>query len=157
MPAVPVQSKEPLKKMPKEVDDKKSSTSLDSEKFRVSPVGAELTPTNARSVETDSKNPFDLDRRYEKRVSRAADYSKLTGQLFFVHIDGGTWVLRFAPLWKEDVNGGSVVLARDQQMDSYREGDLVTIEGTVIKEKGSTRLGGPLYQVRTIQLVERPE
>jgi hypothetical protein len=157
LPGTP-QSKEPLKKMPKELEEKsKPTTSRDLDnKFNL-PSPPVITPSSARGVETETRNPFDLDRRYEARVSRAADYSKLTGQLFFVHIDGGTWVLRFAPLWKEDANGGSVVLARDRQMESYRDGDLVTVEGSVLQQKGSNRLGGPLYQVRSIQLVERPQ
>jgi hypothetical protein len=91
------------------------------------------------------------------RVSRDANYGKVTGQLFFVHADGGLWVLRYAPLWKEDANGGSVVLARDRQMDSYRDGDLVTVEGEVLPERGSARLGGPLYRVHSIQLIERSQ
>ena len=72
------------------------------------------TPTSARGAETESKNPFDLDRRYEKRVGCAADYSKVVGQLYYVHIDGGVWILRYAPLSQEDGNGGSVVLAHDR-------------------------------------------
>ena len=41
-------------------------------------------------------------------------------------------------------------------MTNYREGDLVTVEGEVTARKGSSRLGAPLYQVRTINLVDRP-
>jgi hypothetical protein len=115
-----------------------------------------LVPTGAR-IETEAKNPFELDRRYVKRVACAADYSKVTGQLFFVHIDGGIWVLRYAPLSTEDANGGSVVLPNDRKMNSYREGDLVTVEGKIINQKGYLRLGGPLYQARTISLVDRPQ
>jgi hypothetical protein len=155
---------EPIKKMPKPVDkpngmgdkpngmgDKPNGTGL------LTPAPApSLTPAAAKAKE-ETKNPFELDRRYEERVGRAADNSRLTGQLFFVHADGGLWVLRYAPLGKEDANGGSVVLARDRQMDSYREGDLVTVHGEIVKERGSSRLGGPLYRVRTIQLVDRPQ
>jgi hypothetical protein len=136
---------EKLKKMPKGEDENKGKTS--------SPL---LTPAGGK-VETEVKNPFELARRDEMRVTRAADYSQLTGQLYFVHADGGLWVLRYAPLAQEDANGGSVVLARDRKMDSYREGDLVTIEGQVLSQKGSARLGGPLYRVRTISLVDRPQ
>ena len=116
---------------------------------------APVTPAGAR-IETEVKNPFELARRYEQRVSHAADYSRLTGQLSFVHADGGLWVLRYASLAEEDRNGGSVILARDRMMNNYREGDLVTIEGQVISEKGSARLGGPLYRVQAISLVDRP-
>jgi hypothetical protein len=113
-----------------------------------------LTPTK---LETEGKNPFELARRYEKRVSRAADYSHLTGQLFFVHADGGLWVLRYASLSEEDAYGGSVILARDRKMDLYREGDLVSVEGQILSQRGSPRLGGPLYRVQAIRLVDRPQ
>src|SRR5439155_21398552 len=115
-----------------------------------------VTPAAAK-IETEAKNPFDLDRRYEQRVSHAADYSRLTGQLFFVHADGGLWVLRYAPLSREDGNGGSVILSRDRPMNNYREGDLVTVEGKIISQKGSARLGAPLYRTQSIRLVDRPE
>ena len=110
----------------------------------------------APAVEQDKKAPAVLDSRFEKRVSRSADYTKLTGQLFHVHIDGGLWVLRYAPLSQEDANGGSVVLTRDQQMDNFREGDLVEVEGKLLDQKGSARLGARLYRVQTITLVDRP-
>src|SRR5262249_13954730 len=134
-------------------DDKKKGEENNSASVVPSPV---VTPAAAK-VETESKNPFELDRRYEMRVNHAADYSRLTGQLFFVHVDGGLWVLRYAPLAQEDVHGGSVILARDRQMNNYREGDLVTVEGTIIRERGTVRLGAPLYRVQTIRLVDRPE
>jgi len=140
---------EMIKKLPKP-DDKPKEQSL-------APVPASpVTPAAAKAVETEAKNPFELARRYEQRVSHTADYSKLTGQLDFVHADGGLWVLRYAPLSEEDRHGGSVILARDHQMNSYREGDLVTVVGQVIREKGSSRLGGPLYRVNSISLVDRP-
>jgi hypothetical protein len=115
----------------------------------------DVTPTSSKQAE-ETKNPFELDRRYETRVDRAADYGWLTGQLFYVHTDGGLWVLRYAPIWKEEANGGSVVLARDVPMDSYREGDLVKVHGEVLQQKASSSLGGPLYRVESIQLVDRP-
>ncbi len=113
-----------------------------------------LNPTANVTIETETKSPFELHRRYVSRVDRAPDYSWLTGQLFYVHADGGLWVLRYAPLWKEDPNGGSMVLARDLRMDNYHEGDLVTVHGDIISQHGSEFLGGPLYQVRSIKLIE---
>jgi hypothetical protein len=110
----------------------------------------------APNVGTEPKSPFELSRRYEARVDHAPDYGWLTGQLFYVHADGGLWVLRYAPLWKEDRHGGSVVLARDIRMDNYHEGDLVTIHGEILSERSSVFLGGPLYRAQSIQLVDRP-
>jgi hypothetical protein len=135
---------EQLKKMPKGEGEKKIEAAPPAFKPQV-------------KTETEAKNPFELDRRYVKRVARAADFSKLTGQLFYAHTDGGIWVLRYAPLDTEDGYGGGVVLARDRSMNGYREGDLVTIEGQVLENKWSIHLGGPLYQIRTMSLVDRPQ
>jgi hypothetical protein len=134
--------KEPAKKMPTEIPMKPVSV-------------IEPAPQATISAGTETKNPFELSRRYESRVANAPDYSSLTGQLFFVHADGGLWVLRYAPLWKEDPNGGSIVLARDLRMDSYREGDLVTVHGEILSKHSSVFLGGPLYRASAIQLVDR--
>jgi hypothetical protein len=90
-------------------------------------------------------------------VDHAADYSTLTGQLFYVHADGGLWVLRYAPLDTEDRNGGGVILTRDRSMDSYREGDLVTVRGEIFQERASRYLGAPSYRASAIQLVDRGE
>jgi len=143
-------STEPLKAMPKSdpkpAPDKKGA-SID--------VPSTIAPAGAK-VETESKNPFELARRYENRVGHDAEYSKLTGQLFYVHTDGGLWVLRYAPLSEEDRNGGSVILSRDRMMNSYKEGDLITVEGEIISQKGSAHLGGPLYRVQQMILVDRP-
>jgi hypothetical protein len=109
------------------------------------------------TVEPETKSPFELHRRYESRVGHAPDYSWVTGQLFYVHADGGLWVLRYAPLYQEDPNGGSVVLARDVRMDTYHEGDLVTVHGEILNRRSSVFLGGPLYRAGTIELVDRGE
>jgi hypothetical protein len=148
---------EPIK-LPKDATTpSKKLPSSNGTSSQAAPAPLEAAPSTSKINETETKNPFELDRRYETRVERAADYSWLTGQLFYVHADGGLWVLRYAPLWKEDPNGGSVVLARDRQMDSYREGDLVTVHGEVLSPKGSAYLGGPLYRAQSIQLVDRAQ
>jgi len=88
-------------------------------------------------------------------VGHAPNYGSLTGQLFFVHADGGLWVLRYAPLWQEDANGGSMVLAKGLPMDSFREGDLITVRGEIVNRQASAYLGGPLYRVSAIELIDR--
>jgi len=111
-------------------------------------------PAASLTIEPETKSPFELNRRYESSVQHAADYSSLTGQLFYVHADGGLWVLRYAPLWKEDQNGGSVVLSRDVNMDGLHEGDLVTVQGEILSQHSSVFLGGPLYKANSITKVE---
>ncbi len=145
---VPVKPGEPVKVMPKEGEPKKLPEGKE--------AAAPLIP-ESKTIEVGTKSPFELSRRFEKRVDHAADYSQLTGQLFYVHADGGLWVLRYAPLDTEDRNGGGVILARDRSMASYREGDLVTVRGGVLQERASKYLGAPLYRSSSIQLVERGE
>ncbi len=144
-PATPEKSAEPIKKLPSEAGDKGAS---------LLPMST-VTPAAAQNT-TEIKNPFDSGRRHDVSVKHTTNFDRLTGQLMFVRVDGGVWVLRYAPLGQEDAYGGSVILARDRQMDDFQEGDLVTVEGKIIAEKGSTRLGGPLYQIQTIRLVDRP-
>jgi hypothetical protein len=120
----------------------------------VTPPSLEIAP---KTDDVEVKSPFELSRRYEAPVQRAPDYSWLTGQLYFVHADGGLWLLRYAPLSEEDPNGGSVILARGLPMDSYREGDLVLVEGEIINQKRSSIfLGAPQYRARSIELIDRP-
>jgi hypothetical protein len=121
------------------------------------PEGGEAPMQQVNAIETETKNPFELHRRYESRVAHAPDYGCLTGQLFYVHADGGLWVLRYAPLWKEDRYGGSMVLARDLRMENFKEGDLVTVHGEILNQRSSVYLGGPLYRAHSIQLVDRSE
>ena len=149
--AVPAKPGEPLKLMPKEGEPKKLPEGKEAA------FTPELTPTTSKTIEVETKSPFELSRRFENRVDHAADYSQLTGQLYFVHADGGLWVLRYAPLGTEDRFGGGVILARDRSMDSYREGDLVTVRGEILQERASRYLGAPLYRTSSIQLVERGE
>jgi hypothetical protein len=145
--ASPGKGGEPIK-APKDGEPGKKLPSGDKEASV--PGVIEITP-----VSGETKSPFELSPRYESRAGHAPDYSWLTGQLFYVHADGGLWVLRYAPLSTEDANGGGVVLARDLRMDSYRDGDLVTVHGQLLGKKGSMFLGAPEFQGRTIELIER--
>jgi len=152
LPAEPMSSPlapaEPINKPREEPGTKMPPTTL-------MPPAVELAPPTSNVTDPETKHPFELSRRYEKRVERAADYSKITGQLFYVHADGGLWVLRYAPVGDEDPNGGGVILARTHQMDSYREGDLVTVRGSILDSKRSPHLGAPLYRAQAIELVDR--
>ncbi|MBY0525287.1 MAG: hypothetical protein K2R98_17910 [Gemmataceae bacterium] len=95
-------------------------------------------------------------KQFQKKVGNADDYSWITGQLIYVHADGGRWVLRYASVGQEDKYGGSVVLATAAEMKNYREGDLVSVTGEVLNNGRATRhLGGPLYRVENIAMIER--
>jgi hypothetical protein len=66
----------------------------------------------------------------------ADDGSWLIGELHYVHADGGLWVVRYAPLDKEDRYGGAVVLAKGQDMSKFRAGDLVFVKGSILDKAG---------------------
>lgn len=85
--------------------------------------------------------------------SRADDFSWIQGRLQWVHVKGGAWVVRYAPLDREDIHGGSVVLVRDRRFEDFHEGDFVRLEGEILSQKSSVFLGGPLYRVQHITML----
>jgi len=96
--------------------------------------------------------------KYEDRVGHEKDYSWVTGHLFYIHADGGRWVVRYGLPDEIDSFGGSVVLAPGVEMRNYREGDLVCVYGDVLDAgRTSPSLGGALYRVNVISLVDRAD
>jgi len=99
-----------------------------------------------------------LAKKYEDKVGHEQDYSWVTGHLFYVHADGGKWVVRYALPDQVDKYGGSVVLAPAVEMRNFREGDLVCVFGRVMDDgRASRSLGGPLYRADSITMVERAD
>jgi hypothetical protein len=117
-----------------------------------------LAPTmQAEQTQTaETPGQFQLKKEFAQRVAMADDASWLIGQLYYIHADGGLWVVRYAPLDKEDRYGGGVVLARGVNMDEFHEGDLVFIRGEIVNQGRACKyVGGPLYRVTTVALTER--
>ena len=101
---------------------------------------------------------FEIKKEYLDKVANAEDYSWVTGQLFYIHADGGLWVVRYAPVDKEDRYGGSVVLAPAASMRDCREGDLVKVHGEILNEgRASKYLGGPLYRSLSVAMIARSQ
>ncbi len=115
-------------------------------------AGPEVTPAAAVQVATEVKKEF------QKKVGHADDYAWITGQLFYVHADGGVWVLRYSSIGEEDRYGGSAVLAPVVNMKNYREGDLVSVTGEVLDQgRPSRHLGGCLYRASHIEMIDRAD
>jgi hypothetical protein len=113
---------------------------------------APIAPVVAREMKADVKKAF------QSKVGHADDYSWITGQLFYVHADGGVWVLRYASVGEEDRYGGSAVLATAVNMKNYREGDLVSVSGEVLDQgRASRHLGGCLFRASSIDMIERAD
>ena len=102
--------------------------------------------------------PNQISDQYLGRVGHGPDYSWVTGQLFYIHAGSGLWVVRYAPVDREDRYGGSVVLAPLVGMDAYQDGDLVTIRGEILNDGRATKyLGGPAYRTTSMILNDRPQ
>lgn len=111
---------------------------------------------------TTANNPplgdLPVDKKYEDKVGHETNYSWVTGHLYYVHVDGGHWVVRYGLPGEIDKFGGSVVLAPGVEMRNYREGDLVCVFGDILDEGRPVRsLGGALYRVNVISVVDRSD
>jgi hypothetical protein len=101
----------------------------------------------------------EINTRYIDKIGHEDDYSWVTGQLYQARISGTlVWVVRYATIDTEDRFGGSVVLAPAVNMKNFREGDLVSVKGEIINEgRANKYLGGPLYRVLSIDMIERAD
>jgi hypothetical protein len=124
------------------------------------PLVTTAEPPQAQPVVPVAAQTFDatVEKRFQEKVGHGEDYSWITGQLLYVHVDGGLWVIRYASVGEEDKYGGSAVLAPAVNMKNYREGDLVSVSGEVLDQgRASPHLGGCLYRASTIDLIERAD
>jgi hypothetical protein len=87
----------------------------------------------------------------QSNFGRAKDFSWLMGQLRRVHVNGGNWKIRYAPIDVQDRWGGSVILADDARIDRFKDGDFVYVEGEMLATRPTVYLAGPLYRVSTIR------
>lgn len=85
----------------------------------------------------------------------ASDFSWVQGELQYVHVRGGIWIIRYLPLHETDQNGGSIVLATDGRLEHFHEGDIVRVSGEIVRGRSESSLGGPLYRIRSITLVQQ--
>ncbi len=100
--------------------------------------------------------PQEIRKEYFPRLGNDPEYRWVTGQLFYIHAESGLWVVRYAPVDREDRYGGSVVLAPAVNMDGFQEGDLVTVRGEILNEGRAYKyLGGPLYRGLEVHLEDR--
>ncbi len=79
------------------------------------------------------------------------EYNWLIGRLQRVHVRGGEWKIRYAPLDEIDQWGGSMVLAPDIRLEEFSDGELIYVEGEILVERPSLYLAGPLYRIRTVR------
>jgi hypothetical protein len=114
-----------------------------------------VTPATAVNLQATS---LPIAPKYQDKVGHETDYTWVTGHLFYVHADGGKWVVRYAAPDEVDRHGGSIVLTPTVEMRNFREGDLVNVYGEILDNGQAARpLGAALYRVKSIQMVERAD
>jgi hypothetical protein len=112
-----------------------------------------VTVVNQPKLEIANVRP-----RYASKVGHEDDFSWITGQLYYLHVDGGIWVVRYASVDTEDKFGGSVVLTAGVPMHNFREGDLVSVRGEILNNgRPAGHVGGALYRPEHIDMVERAD
>lgn len=84
-------------------------------------------------------------------ATHAPDYSWLHGKLEKSTARGGAWIVRYGAPAENDPNGGMVVLAYDRKLRTFKAGDIVRVEGSVVGPEMKAVLGGPLYKIRKIE------
>jgi hypothetical protein len=122
------------------------------------PPTAAPEPSGVRPASYNEAVPA-VRKEFQQKVGCADDYKWITGQLAYLHTaSGAVWVLRYTSVDQNDRYGGSVVLAPAVGMQNYREGDLVCVEGEVLKDRQApSHLGGALYRVSAISMIARSD
>lgn len=115
---------------------------------------AVATQTNESGVASVSFRPAGtasnhvIHAKFVDKVGHEEDYSWITGQL---GQEGNRWVIYFATAETVDRYNGKLVLAGSADMNSFKIGDLVSIQGGVIQRGGSQ---GNAYLIQSINLIE---
>ncbi|HEV3238251.1 MAG TPA: hypothetical protein VGZ25_14770 [Gemmataceae bacterium] len=79
----------------------------------------------------------------------AADYSSVTGELYFEK-DSKTWTVRYLSVDEDDRYGGKVTLA-DGSMENLKSGQMVRVEGQMADPESHQAC--PTYKVQSIKAV----
>jgi hypothetical protein len=83
----------------------------------------------------------------------AADHSWLQGELdrhYRGYLD-----LRYRPASEEDIFGGKVRLDDDPRLAEFRAGDIVAVDGELIRDADPTIGQYPRFRIKSVRLIER--
>jgi hypothetical protein len=122
----------------------------------------QLQPLPARSM-TDGSNygtipasatmPSTASRIMNGKFGYATDHSWLQGELdrhYRGYLD-----LRYRPASEEDTFGGKVRLDDDPRLAEFRAGDIVAVEGELIRDADPSIGQYPRFRIKSVRLIER--
>jgi hypothetical protein len=117
------------------------------------------TPVSRPKQPDESKPTFEGPAQSSTTYGHAADYSWIRGVLDKHY--HGYMNIRYCDRSAEDPHGGKFTLEDDHRLASYRDGDVVWIEGELVplKEENDPSPWNPFrsYRIKTIQLEQRPQ
>lgn len=83
----------------------------------------------------------------------ADDYTWLTGRLEYLYVRN-IWRIRYAGCDEDDRFGGSLALTASFPVSDFKEGQLIHVEGSILRGEANDHDGRPLYEVRAIQILK---
>jgi hypothetical protein len=119
--------------------------------------GPELGAAPTRPAPRTSPPVVASARRADGKYGAARDYTWLQGELDR-HYRRGHLELRFRPPSEDDAFGGKVRLENDPRLAEFHPGDVVVVEGELIRDpdpNAGATAQYPRYHIRDIRLIER--
>ncbi len=104
-----------------------------------------VSTANFRSVQAQQNF---IRPRFVNKTGHEFNYSWITGQL---NHDGQNWLIRYATPDVRDRFGGTVIVDTRVNMANFRDGDLVSVRGSVASTAGANAV----YRAVSVDLIER--
>lgn len=110
-------------------------------------------PAGAIIPTTVSSPPSSASRIVNGQYGYASDHSWLQGELDRHY--RGFLDLRYRPASEEDTFGGKVRLEDDPKLAEFRAGDIVAVEGEIVRDADAAMGQYPRYRIKSVRLIER--
>lgn len=110
-------------------------------------------PTGATIPTSATTPPSSASRIVNGQYGYATDHSWLQGELDRHY--RGFLDLRYRAASEEDTFGGKVRLEDDPRLAEFRAGDIVAVEGEIVRDADAAMGQYPRYRIKSVRLIER--